>query len=242
MENKQSIYVNAAGPEVVIRTGEALDPKNHSAPSIKIDGTLGAPFQFLAGKAAIAVDEDIHLIIDNEKGQLKLVAKDKDPYTTHTVTGTLARNSDLDLFGINVEGRFWGVREFRKFLRMVKVHFDDPSVAGNLIEQLNKFESDVQKLYKDHNSDDGNTLLQLETKVSKSSLTTRTFKLNIQLYKGYPKVQFKVDIGFEATAQAIMLYLISEDLYALEVTERERIMQTELAKFSERTFSKIVVS
>lgn len=242
MENKQTINVTASGPEIVIRTGDAIDPKKSAAPSLKIDGTLGAPYQFLTGKKDIAADQDIHLKIENEKGKLTLVVKDKDPYTTHTITGTLVRNSDLDLFKINQEGAFWGIREFRKFLRVVKVHFDDPSVAGVLISQLNTFESDVQKIYKDHNNDDGNTLLQLETKVNKTSLTQRTFTLNIQLYKGYPKIQFKVDIGFEATAQALSLYLISEELYALEVTEREKIMTSEIGKFSEYKFSKVVIS
>lgn len=227
--------------ELTIREGAAISPKESAQKSIAISGTLAAPFDFLVGKPSMAQDvENIHLKIDNQSGVLILVVNDQHPYTTHTITGSLTEFAELAPFRINSDNR-WAVKDFKKFLRTVKVHFADRSEVDALLESLNKWEAKIETVIKNHNDNSGNSLTMLEQSVNGVQLK-RKFTLLMPIYKGYGAQKFEVEICTEPKNTEVQLYLVSDELYELKALQRLTIMADELKKFDQHKFSKVVVS
>lgn len=234
-------YELPGGVETTLRTGPALHPSETAPESIEINGTLSAPFNFLVGKPTLAAKvEDIHMLIDNDKGTITLNILDTDPFTTHTITGKLSPNAELAKFHINGDKK-WAPRELTKFIRQMKVWFATKSDADALVSSLTSWEAKVETTIKDQSDRQGNTTLQLEQKVGTIPLKNK-FVLRIPLFKGYKAEDFEVEIGFDATINGVTLYLFSDSLYELDALKRLEIMADEQAKFDKYAFSKVVIS
>ncbi len=239
MGKKVNITAPLGVSEIILRKGTALEAK--APKSIKIDGILASPHQFLTGKPTMAsLVEDIHLLIMKDKGRLELHVKDTDPYTEHVISGQLTRDKAMDLFKINTDKR-WTVQEFLKFIRTVKYYFASGDEQKALIESLQKWSAKVEIVINEHQSTTGNSMSMLEKKVGGIELKTK-FKLNVPIYQGYDKKQFDVEIGFDPKSNAVDLYLISDELFELEASLREKLVDDEIAKFEKYAFSKIQVS
>jgi hypothetical protein len=223
--------------EYSIRYGEAAPVKQNK--SIIIDGTLGAPQQFLVGRGLIN-NERTNLQIFNDTGRLVLTINDNDPHTTDIISGKLTDDTVLKGFQINTEKR-WGIREFTKFAKMNRFYFADEAELNSLIASLQKFEATVQKTIKDHNDNTGNSLLHLETKVHDITIVNK-FKLRVPIFQGYQTHVFTVEIGLDTKSTAVDLFLISDELYKLIPEVRAELMSMELAKFADYSFARVVVS
>lgn len=109
--------------DLTIREGAAIHPRELAIPSFDIKGSLQAPFNFLVGKPTLAEKpENIHMLIDLEKGKLELNIGDMDPFSKIKITGELTKFADLAKFRINTDQR-WTPQDFMKFIRTVKVFF-----------------------------------------------------------------------------------------------------------------------
>lgn len=237
-QEQTRINITPSGDNLTIRYGDAeeiMHPK-----SINITGTLRAPHQFLIGRGTFN-QEQTHLIIDGKDGKLKLVLNDVDPHTTHTITGSITKDSELSSFQINSSKR-WTVRDFLKFIREKRYHFDSKDEHDKLLSNLRKWGATVETIVKEHNDNTGNSLFQLETKVQKVDGFVSAFTLNMPIFQGYPKEKFKVEIGLDPKTTGVDLYLISDDLTELEFKVKEKILSDELKNFDSYTFSKVVVS
>jgi len=235
MENVQ-LNITPTGSELVIREGQALPalaPK-----SIKINGVLDAPWQFKIGKNLEALK--CHIKIRKDKGEIVLIAQDTDPYTTHEVSGALTYDTVLAQFHINKEKR-WTVQEFLKFVKMMKFFFADKAAHTKLIESLQKWSVKVERVINEHNDNKGNSNFQLETKVREVELLSM-FDLNIPIFQGYDKKKFTVEIGLDPKNVSVDLFLISDELFELEIRERESLITGAIEKFNDFPCSKITVS
>lgn len=219
-------------------TRKGLDDK--APPSIKIDGTLGAPHQFLIGKKSLFEDDVIHLQIFKDKGKLVLLLGDSDPYSTHTITGSLKKDSVLELFKINTDYRYT-VNEFVKFIKTMRYYFSDAEEHKKLVESLQKWNVKVETEIKNHNDNRGNSLLMLEKKVGEMGLI-QNFNLTIPIYQGYEKQKFTVEIGLDPKNTSVDLFLISDELFEREISFREQLIAAEVSRFEEYSFSKVIVS
>jgi hypothetical protein len=240
MSEDKKININTYGKEgeLVIREGDAL-PVLHPN-DIKITGTLGAPYQFYEGKKEKIKAIDSHITIKKDQGVIILNVNDQDPYTVVQIIGQLKKDGALDLWKINTDHR-WTVQGFLKFIKTQRYFFDNPAECSALVESLQTWNAKVETVIKQHNDNAGNSLQLLEKKVSEIGLKTK-FNLHIPLFQGYPKVKFTVEIGFDPKTNSVDLYLISDELFELEIREREKHIDAELSKFSEFSCSKVVLS
>lgn len=224
----KEINLHTSGGETVIRTGEAL--KLDQPKAIKIDGRLSAPFDFMEHKNLKDQYSAYycHLLIDRDKGTLVLHANEKSSTSEDVITGRLQLNPELEAWGINGEKR-WNVRDFIKFLRARKYYFQDSSEHQSLIENLQKWNVNIERIIKDENNNTGNSHLSLETKVTKA-LEKNSFKLEIAVYKGYDKKKFTVEIGLDPQAASVDMFLVSSDLHELILIEKEKLFKSELGK------------
>lgn len=223
--------------EYVIRKGDALEAKAPKA--INLVGVLAAPAQFLAGKTID--DKQAHLKIFNYEGKLELVIQDTDPYTTHTIVGSLTKDQILQQFKINSDTR-WSVAEFLKFIKTMRFYFADRPAHDALIQSIQKWSVKVERVIVEHNDNKGNSNFQLETKVQAVDGLIHKFDLNVPIFQGYPKVKFTVEIGLDPKNTQVMLYLISDDLIELEIGQREGAIKDQLEQLKAYAFSKVVIS
>jgi len=224
--------------EVVFREGEALPAKSNR--DIMIAGVLGAPYQFYEGKKNIISALTSHITIRKDVGVITLNVNDQDPYTEIKIIGQLKKDNALSPWDINGSKR-WSVGEFLKFVKTQRYYFDDPSECSAIVSSLQTWNAKVETVIKQHNDNAGNSLQMLEKKVSEIGLKTK-FNLRIPLFQGYPKVKFTVEIGLDPKTNSVDLYLISDELFELEIQEREKHIDTELAKFADFHCSKVVIS
>ena len=223
--------------DYTIRKGDALPAK--SIPSIIIDGTLQAPFQFLTGRGEVD-QTSAHLRIYKDLGKIELYLNDLDPYTTHKITGSLKRDTVLQSFAINTEKR-WAVKDFLKFIKTMRFYFSNKEEHAAILKSLQTWSGKIERVFKEHNDNTGNSLFQLETKVREIELIS-SFSLELPIFQGYPKHRFKVEIGLDPKSTAVDIYLISDELIELEIGVRETTIANELKNFDDKTFSKVVVS
>ncbi len=223
--------------EIIIREGSALEAKAPRA--IVIKGTLAAPSQFLAGKNPDPLQS--HIQISKDKGEIVLHIQDTDPYTEHVISGNLNSDSILKQFALNSEKR-WTIQEFLKFIKTMRFYFADRAAHAALVASLQKWSINVERVITEFNDNKGNSDLRLETKVRAVEGLISNFDLNISIFQGYDKVKFTVEIGLDPKNTAVMIYLISDDLIELEIGQREKLIELELAKFKDFKCSKIVIS
>lgn len=235
--NQPQLNLTVTGNDITIRQGDALPAKADK--SIVINGTLAAPSQFLAGKRPEAIQS--HIQIAKDKGKITLHIQDTDPHTTHVITGELKRDNILEQFQINTATR-WTVAEFLKFIKTMRFYFSDRAAHGALVAALQKWSIAVDRVITEFNDNKGNSDLRLETKVRSVDGLINNFDLNIPIFQGYDKSKFTVEIGLDPKNTAVMLYLISDDLIELEIGQREKLIETELAKFDGFLCSKVFVS
>jgi hypothetical protein len=238
MTKEKTININGAPGEYIIREGEAL-PALHPD-GIMITGTLGAPFQFYDGKRDKINAIDCHITIQKDKGVIALNIEDQNPHTDSVITGQLKKDAALEQWKINTEHR-WTVQGFLKFIKTQRYYFDKPEECSELVASLQSWNAKVETVIKSHNDNAGNSLNLLEKKVSEIGLKTK-FNLHIPLFQGYPKVKFTVEIGFDPKTNSVDLFLISDELFELEIQEREKHIDAELQKFSDFACSKVVIS
>lgn len=222
--------------ELVIRHGEA-EPIQYSKP-IQITGILAAPFQFLEGKK---LDPDkCHIKIKKDTGVIALHILDTDPNSESVIIGQLKKDGYFERWGINTEKR-WSVSEFLRHIKMQRVFFSDKSECDGLVESLQKWNARVETVIKQHNDNAGNSLSMLERKVSEIGLKT-AFSLTIPIFQGYGKQRFTVEIGLDPKNTQVDLYLYSNELFELEITHREKLVESELSKFEGFNCSKVELS
>lgn len=238
---EHNINITTTEKELIIRTGTALPAQAPKA--ITLDGTLGAPFQFKSGKTLS--EQNCHIQIQKDKGVIMLIVQDTDPYTTHTIKGSLKNDSVLKLFLLNTDNR-WQVSEFLKFIKTMRYYFADKSIHKSLVESLQKWSVKVERVINEHNDNKGNSNFQLQTKVQDTIKGDNgfvpRFDINIPIFQGYDKVKITCEIGLDPKNTEVQLYLISDDLIELEIGQREKLIADELSKFDDFKCSKIVIS
>lgn len=238
----ENVELHGATPgEYFIRIGTATEEKKPLP--LKIDGMLSAPSEFLLNKSTEYEAAHAHLLIDKDALKLQLVLDEFDPNSRDVITGTLSEDVELKKFKINTSER-WTVKEFLQFVRERKLFFAEYSDQTKLLQSLQKWDTQITRVIKQHNDNHGNSEQNLETKVAAVEGLISKFKLNIPLFKGYSKEVFTVEIGLDPKATSVDIFLFSDELFELRLTRRDSIFDAETKKFDAMGFacSKINIS
>lgn len=224
--------------DYTIRYGEAEEIKHER--SIEISGVLDAPGQFLKGKTID--DTKSHLKIYHQDGKLELIIGDTDPHTTHRITGSLTKNKYLSAFNINSLTHRWSVSDFLRFVKENRFFFSNKDQHSKLISNMQAWNSKIETVLVHANDQKGNSNFQIEQKVRAVDGFTDKFELNIPIFQGDVSVKFSVEIGLEPKNTAILIYLFSDELFELEITQRATLMKAALAEMEGQKFSKVVIN
>jgi len=238
MEDFNLKIENSTPGEYIVRHGEA-EPVKHQK-SISISGVLDAPAQFLKGKG---IDSDnAHLRIYGQEGKLELYIQDTDPNTNHVITGQLKKNCDLSTFQINSLTHRWTVSEFLRFAKQNRFFFANKEQHAKLITNMQAWNAKIETVLVQANDQKGNSNFQIEQRVRAVDGFIDRFELNIPIYQGDVSLKFTVEIGLEPKNTAVLIYLFSDELFELEITQRALLMKAALGEMEAQKFSKIVIS
>lgn len=236
MDTEKIVITNPG--EYVLRTGEAEEVKHEK--SIVINGVIDAPSQFLKGKGIVS--DKCHLRIFQQDGKLELYIQDTDPNTNHVITGALKKNSNLSDFQINSLTHRWAVPDFLRFVKQNRFFFANKEQHSRLITNMQAWNAKIETVLVQANDQKGNSNFQIEQKVRAVDGFIDRFELNIPIYQGDVNVKFTVEIGLEPKNTAVLIYLFSDELFELEITQRAVLMKAALSEMEEQTFSKVVIN
>jgi hypothetical protein len=250
------LQITPAGPELVIRTGEA--PKIEPPTPINISGQITAPrlfFEARKGQTRPVAGEslaianlrtpppefpilDCHVIVDWNNRTIKFVQEDRS-YWKNTITGTLNFSKVFREFDVN------GTtprrpQELAKLLKRYLFLFSDRENAMKLISDLMNFKGSIKADVEDSKDNRGNrknsVAVAVETNIPVS------FVLQLPVFDGRPKVAFPVEIVIEAqNNQAVDCYLQSTDVYEFIEEETSAILEEEIKPFQDAGFAVIEV-
>ncbi len=229
METK--VNINHDGNEVIIREGKAVEvfPERR----IVIKGTLKAPADFLEHKTAKYHGLECHLKVHNSSGIICLELNEKDE-KGDSITGELSLNPIAAEFGINTDKK-WSINDFRQFIQKKSFFFATKEDYNKTLVSIQKFKSEVIKIYHNENTNDGNSKLLLESKVQEANVLP-VFNLSFPIYLGYGKKSFPVEVGLDVTSAETKIFLYSEGLYTLQEELKETYLKDELKRFGQPNF------
>ncbi len=213
--------------ELVIREGDAA--KIYEERILEISGTIEAPRKFLEKRKKDHEIQDAHVVFNREKMQIVFTLDEREHFKT-TITGTLIKNPDLEVYGIN-KGKEFTILDLQKFLKLRRSHFTDREKNLLIVTNLGKFKAHVSTELEQNKDTRGNEKNLKETKITTE--LALDFDLSIPIFKGGENKKFKVEICFDVRDAAVSVWLESPELQEIIDGDRDGILNTELEAFKE---------
>ena len=222
---KIELNLNGEQKELLIRTGEAL--KLLQPVKIVQSGNIESPAKFHAIRAGVPTKS----IVTFSRSKMEIIF-DAEPENSLAaiVTGKLLINDDLKKFEINSQSKMWGLQELAKFLKMNKTFFKDKEKTDSLIASLIAFKGTITTELEKANDGRGNAKDLMDRKTTSNMPTD--FILSLPVFVGGEIKTFRVEIGIDSTDASAKFWLESSELQEIIITERDRIIDAEIAKFS----------
>lgn len=220
-QNKIEITANGPG-ELVIREGKAIEI--HEPRNLIIDGVLDSPYRYLEKRVQAFPETQCHVIVNREKLTIKLVVDERHHVQT-VIAGSLQLHPDFKKLGIN-NGEYLTAFELADKFKMNRSLFENQSAAMDIVHKLKNFKARVDKEIEKSTNDKGNVRLLLDQVVN--SNLPDSFKLNVPLFKGFPKEVIEVEIN--VNANDLTCTLISPVANDLIQFHRDGAINSELDK------------
>ena len=227
MDERIIFNQNSTTRDIVVRKGDA--PKIKNPVKFIIAGQITAPNAYVSKRKHL-IDKDKCLVVcDKKNGTIEFIQDISDEDST-VVKGGISINPELLKFKINTETTF-NINDLIKFLRMNRIHFADVDIHGDFINKLANFKASVTTHLEQRNDNRGNAKASIE-QIAKTAMPNN-FNLRMELYEGFEPVTFKVDIFLAPRETAIDFWFESIELNDLLKTEKERILNEQIAFFND---------
>lgn len=217
-------------PEVVIRTGKALDLshlKNNN-----ITGVIDSPSRFLKRRIGQFDELKAHCIVNKNNGTITLVIDEQSEHGNYTIKGKCEKGKIYKELGIN-SGNTFGHVELSQKLKMLRYYFPFKSEHMALVKELKNVQAKVEREIEKANDDRGNTNDVFKQTVNSINIPTK-FDINIPLIEGQPAESITVEILLATDGRNIICYLES-----VEASERideilEKVIGEQVALIEEK--------
>lgn len=229
MENITVKIEQPQSGELVIREGDALPVKEPV--KINITGNIKAVGNFLKCRDDnSSLLQQIHsnqaiVLVDRNKMSIRLSNYPNDCYGTE-ITACLELSDELLKFGINTDKNY-DKQALVKLLRFSRLYFDDKEKHSSLLAAYQSFIANANTDIKDEADKRGNKISNFQKKVTTNIPTD--FILNVPVFKGMPAMRFRVEICLDVTDGGARFWFESVELNELIISERDRIIDGELA-------------
>lgn len=198
--------------------------------SLKIEGSIEAPLQYIMGRDRLRTPEALQRLIVKKYGQdgtIELI-EDINDSEGDVVIGKLVINPVFLSMGINDPGKNYGADELRAVARSLAQHMDR-SVYVELIEQTRKLKMNVTSTYENEKTNQRTAKSTSHALIEEFS---HEFRIKVPLFKGTEPVTISVSLLVDVQA-APRFYFESLDLPMLIKENREHLMNGVLEKLGE---------
>lgn len=224
--SNQKIEIQSNGnAELIIREGKA--PEIHEPRNLIVNGILDSPSRYLRKRVKAFPETQCHVIINREKLTIQLVSDERNHVQT-VITGSLQIHPDFKKLGIN-SGEYLTAFELADLFKMNRSLFENQSAVMEIVSKLKNFKARVNKEIEKSTNDKGNVRLLLDQVVN--SNLPDSFKLNVPLFKGFPKEVIEVEIN--VNPQDLTCTLISPVANDLIQFHRDAAIDSELSEINE---------
>ena len=211
--------------EVILRKGEALPVKEPKA--VNITGQIDAPARWIEVRKNTCEWLASHVITDREGFTITLVTDERNHYRD-TIQGKLELSEEIKRFGIN-SGEYISAFEMSDLIKKNRSFFQSTTEAMKLVSELRNFKAKVDKEIEASDDKRGNRRI-LAAQVVESNLPD-SFKIEIPVFKGQPKVTLEVEV--EVNPDNLSCTLVSPEANDIIQTERDSIIDGVLQRISE---------
>lgn len=238
MNQEQKINVSLSPDQkeltIVNLEGKAPAQLDEKAP-IKCDikGTIEAVRKYLEKRVNVGQfkQEDCHILVNRDKGTIRLVFNETDYYKRGEVSGELIINPKLEEFGINDPTNVWKPSELGIFFKMNRTYFQSREENMKLVSDLMSFTANVNSTINRSISQNGSNADEFSQAVN-SNLPEK-FKVRMPILKGGEAWEFDVETFAKISGKEVALVLISPDAAALIEEARSQKIDKELKAIAE---------
>jgi len=212
-----------------LRQGDALPLREPESVKLELSGSLRAPGDFLAKRKDQFKKEKTHVIVDENRGLITLVANDRDEIGVIRITGRIVVHPDFIALGINDPSKVREPRDLATWIKMNRGLFESKEIANKLVGILRNFEATVEKTIEKNEDERAN-----HSKKHQQAVETNlpdTFKVNVPLFVGEPSQTLVIEIAIDP--DNLDCILISPDASDLVRRERKAQIDTELKRLVE---------
>lgn len=236
METKEiKVTVENGVKELIIRHGEA-EPVVKFRDSIKVLGNLSVVAAYLKNPPKWFTapgengDAPIHyssINVSRDKGRIVLIV-DEGMQWESRYAGELAFEKAFLEFQINT-GKSYTTFELADFIKMNRSYFESKDIAMRLVSELRSFKAKVDKELENADDNRGNKRVLISQIVD--SNIPNAFKLDMPIFKGYPKQLFEVEININASDFSCTLISPEANDYSTEI--KNDLIDAELKTINE---------
>ena len=216
--------------EIIIREGEAPKALDKKEP-LKVDvlGTITSPFEWLSKRVDLIDQKSSHLLVDRDRMSIALIIDEKDHYRSF-ICGKLECSKEMDEFGINTDKR-WEPSKLSLFMKMHRAFFINKSDNMFLVSTLKNFKAkisqDVEKVKEENGSK-----VDCFSQVVDSNLP-KSFKVNIPLFKGFPREEIEVETYADVDGRDVTLTLVSAGANEIIEEYKNKVIDEQLKRIVE---------
>ena len=234
MTEKINIVAGEGVSQIIIREGKALEIFNPIPLNIK--GTIDAPLRFIKNRLDLhELGVNCNVQVDQDKGSITLYIEETSKFMG-TIEGTLVVNKDITDFGIN-DGRYYIPEVLADFLRLRKHLFKGSEQYMSVFSALRTFEAKINQELKAIKDDSGN-FEQKKKQIVEHNLP-KSFRLELPLYKGMPKVEIEVEC---LVNKALEVTMYSSDLIQMKEELKMTYLEDIMKQISEVAYELVIIN
>ncbi|OPZ58276.1 MAG: hypothetical protein BWY89_00015 [Bacteroidetes bacterium ADurb.BinA012] len=215
--------------EVIIREVDSVNELAVKPPvKIKIEGTLGAPLEFLSKRND---QEDqinqkrCNILVDREEITISLTTNEHDEYTKGSVKGKLEFHPKFVEFGINT-GKVWTPAELGLFFKMNRAFFATREDNMKLVTTLLNFTATINNKIDRAMNENGSKTDNFEQVVN--SNLPKSFSLVMPIFKGDKAESIEVETFAKIDGRQVAFTLISPGAQATMEEVRDKAIDEQL--------------
>ena len=211
---------------IVHRHGDAEPIKVLNPVVVSESAIITGPLEFytvrkgmvLAGGKPYFPKEFTHVKVNREGGTIALIwGENKEEQ--QRISGSIDFSEQYKKLRLNDQQATCSPKELANNLKRFRFLFIDQDEAMKIIADLNTFNAQVKTNIVAEQNTRGGKKNMVETSVE--SNMPLTFKIKLEIYKGFPKQTLKVDICFNATSNSVECWLEINE--ALEWVEKQKV-------------------
>lgn len=216
--------------EIIIREGEAPKELDAKEPiKVEIFGTITSPFEWLSKRVGLINQNESHLLVCRDRMSISLTIDEKNHYRTY-ILGSLETSKEMNEFGINTNEK-WEPAELSLFMKMNRAFFTNKNENMTLVSTLKNFKAKIHQKVEELKAENGSKIDCFSQTVD--SNLPKSFKLNIPLFKGFPKEEIEVEIYADIDGREISLTLISAGANEIIEEYKNKVIDEQLKKIRE---------